>query len=147
MLRIVNAVTSPSPATSPTASTSLTDLPIDNADVAAWADWLRVIPLTDGHNDLPWEMRRVADHDLDATPLDVDQPHLQTDLPRIHRGGLGAQFWSVYVSDTMSEGEAVAATLQQIDFVHRMVARYPQRLTFTRTADEVRAAVDSGRLA
>lgn len=147
MLRIVNAVTSPSPATSPTASTSLTDLPIDNTDVAAWADWLRVIPLTDGHNDLPWEMRRVADYDLDATPLDVDQPHLQTDLPRIHRGGLGAQFWSVYVSDTMSEGEAVAATLQQIDFVHRMVARYPQRLTLTRTADEVRAAVDSGRLA
>ena len=140
-------MTSPSPETISVASPSAAELPADRTDLAAWADWLRVIPLTDGHNDLPWEMRRVADYDLDATPLDVDQPHLQSDLPRIRSGGLGAQFWSVYVSDTMSEGEAVAATLEQIDFVHRLVARYPQQLALTRTADEVRAAVDSGRLA
>jgi len=124
-----------------------TACPADTTDLVAWADWLRVVPLTDGHNDLPWEMRRVAGYDLDATPLDVGQPHLQTDLRRIHSGGLGAQFWSVYVSDTMTEGAAVAATLEQIDFVHRMVARYPERLALARTADEVRAVVDSGRLA
>lgn len=140
-------MSSPTPLTSSVASTLLADLPADNSDLVAWAHWLRVIPLTDGHNDLPWEMRRVADYDLGVTPLDVYQPNLQTDLPRIHRGGLGAQFWSVYVSDTMFEGEAVAATLEQIDFVHRMVARYPQRLALTRTAADVRAAVDSGRLA
>jgi len=136
-------VTSPAP----TAPTALAPHPTDLTDLAAWADWLRAVPLTDGHNDLPWEMRRVAGYDLDATPLDVHQPHLQTDLPRIRSGGLGAQFWSVYVSDTMAEGEAVAATLQQIDFVHRMVARYPDRLALTRTAGQVRAAVDAGRLA
>jgi membrane dipeptidase len=122
-------------------------LPVDPTDLDAWAEWLRSVPLVDGHNDLPWEMRRVADYDLDATPLDVDQPHLQTDLPRIRRGGLGAQFWSVYVSDTMSDGAAVAATLEQIDFVHRFVARHPDRLALTRTAAEVRTAVDAGRLA
>jgi membrane dipeptidase len=129
------------------APTALLPHPTDPSDLAAWADWLRVVPLVDGHNDLPWEMRRVADYDLDATPLDVDQPHLQTDLPRISRGGLGAQFWSVYVSDTMNDGAAVAATLEQIDFVHRLVARYPDRLVLTRTAADVRAAVESGRLA
>lgn len=124
-----------------------TALPADPGDLAAWADWLRRVPLTDGHNDLPWEMRRVADYDLDNTRLDVDQPHLQTDLPRIRSGGLGAQFWSVYVSDTMGEGDAVAATLEQIDFVHRMVARYPRELVLARTAADVRAAVGAGRLA
>ena len=128
-------------------STTDTAFPFDRSDHAAWADWLRTVPLTDGHNDLPWEMRRVADYDLDATPLDIEQPHLQTDLVKIRRGGLGAQFWSVYVSDTMTEGEAVAATLEQIDFVHRMIERYPDRLVAARTADDVRMAVESGRLA
>ena len=53
-------------------------------------------PVVDGHNDLPWELRTRARYDLDAIDLAVDQTErgLHTDLPRLRRGGVGAQFWT-----------------------------------------------------
>jgi membrane dipeptidase len=73
---------------------------------------------------------------------------LHTDIPRLRRGGLGAQFWSVYVPSDLGPGEnAVAATLEQIDFVQQLLARYPGDLAPARTADEMEAARSEGRIA
>ena len=99
--------------------------------------------LIDGHNDLAWAMRQQYDADLDAVDLTSVVPDLHTDLTRLTAGGVAGQFWSVYVSPVLFVGPAaVTATLQQIDFVRRLVARYPDRLMMATTADEVEASGD-----
>jgi membrane dipeptidase len=99
--------------------------------------------LIDGHNDLAWAMRREYDADLDAVDLTGVVPDLHTDLKRLEAGGVTGQFWSVYVSPELFAGpSAVTATLEQIDFVRRLVARYPDRLMLATTADEVSASGD-----
>jgi membrane dipeptidase len=106
-------------------------------------------PVLDGHNDLPWELRHRVAYDLDALDISQDLSHtgLFTDLPRLRAGGVGGQFWSAYVSYTLEGGEAVTATLEQIDCVRRLAQRYPDRLALARTADEVQAAHASSRIA
>ena len=84
--------------------------------------------MIDGHNDLPWAMRMLAGYDLDAVDLLAGDSRLQTDLPRLAAGGVSGQFWSVFVPCSYTGADAVPATLEQIDFVHRLVARYPDRL-------------------
>jgi membrane dipeptidase len=101
----------------------------------------------DGHNDLPWAMRKLCEYDLDAVDLSMGAPSLHTDLPRLHAGGVTGQFWSVYVPSTLSEPEAVVATLEQIEFVRRMVTRYPDDLALAMTADDVDRVRGSGRIA
>ncbi|GAA2101642.1 dipeptidase [Kitasatospora saccharophila] len=109
---------------------------------------LRTTPVVDGHNDLPWAMRAQAGYDLDAVDLTADQSHrLHTDLGRLRAGGVGAQFWSVYVPAELSGDGAVSATLEQVDFVKRMTARHPEHLRLALTADEVEAARAEGRIA
>src|SRR5215212_9927611 len=59
----------------------------------------------DGHNDLPWELRTKADSSFDKRDIRQPQPAMNTDIPRLRKGGVGAQFWSVYVpSETMRKG-------------------------------------------
>lgn len=101
----------------------------------------------DGHNDLPWAVRELCGYDLDALDLHGGEPRLQTDLPRLRRGGVTAQFWSVYVPCSLAGGAAVTATLEQIDFVRAMVSRYADVLAAARSADDVRAAIAAGRIA
>jgi membrane dipeptidase len=109
-------------------------------------------PVIDGHNDLPWEIRNRAQGDLDK--LDVSQrqpsepqPALMTDIPRLKAGGVGGQFWSVYVPVTMTGADATAATLEQIDIVHRLIAKYPKTFALALTADDVERAQDDGKIA
>lgn len=97
--------------------------------------------LIDGHNDLAWAMRQQYACDLDLVDLTCRVPGLHTDLQRLAAGEVGGQFWSVYVSPELYSGPAaVMATLEQIDFIHRLVARYPERLVLATTADEVVAS-------
>ncbi|HEX3335128.1 MAG TPA: dipeptidase [Jatrophihabitans sp.] len=103
-------------------------------------------PIVDGHNDLAWAMHEHFGYDLDAYPVDVRQSVTQTDLVRLREGGVGGQFWSVYVPARLGD-HALAVTLGQIDFVLRMVARYPDHLTLALTADDVDAALGEGRVA
>ena len=105
------------------------------------------IMLVDGHNDLPWAMRELVGYDFDALDLTVRGDRTHTDLVRLAEGGVGAQFWSVYVPSSLPESDAVVATLEQIDFVRRMVARFPDRLELVTTAAGARAAFDRGRIA
>ncbi|MEO7752192.1 MAG: dipeptidase [Terracoccus sp.] len=104
-------------------------------------------PLVDGHNDLLWEARAQTAYDFDRLDISGPVATTHTDLPRLRAGGVGAQFWSVFVPSTLPEGDAVAATLEQVDGVHRMVQTYAADLALATTADEVEAANASGRIA
>ena len=104
-------------------------------------------PLVDGHNDLAWELREAGAQDLDSTDLAVPLGFTHTDLPRLASGGVGAQFWSVYVPVSLAGEAAVATTLEQIDFVHRMIGRYPDRLELALTAADVERIFAAGKIA
>ena len=106
------------------------------------------VPVTDGHNDYPWALRGV-DPGRDFAKADItgSMPSLHTDIPRLRQGGVGAQFWSVYVPGTMQGREAVRATLEQIDIVHRMMRRWPETFASARTAAEVERVFKSGKIA
>ncbi|ANS80530.1 putative dipeptidase [Serinicoccus hydrothermalis] len=106
--------------------------------------------VVDGHNDLPWALRELAgaERALEvALDADTSARGLHTDLERLRRGGVGGQFWSVYVPSSLTEAQAVVATLEQVDLVHRMVARYADRLALATTAAQVEAAMAQGRVA
>jgi membrane dipeptidase len=108
-------------------------------------------PLVDGHNDLPWALRRAAGPDPAAavagSDLAAGLSALHTDLPRLRAGRVGAQFWSVYVPCSYTGSDAVTAVLEQVELVHLLTERYPADLALATTADAVDAAVASGRVA
>jgi membrane dipeptidase len=107
----------------------------------------RAVPMFDGHNDYPWEVRQKAGQDPAALDIREAQPATMTDIPRLRRGGVGAQFWSVYVPASLAGQQAVTATLEQIDIVHRMVARYPEAFELALTADDVERIFAAGKIA
>ncbi|TVL88188.1 dipeptidase [Streptomyces sp. SAJ15] len=105
-------------------------------------------PVVDGHNDLPWALRQQVRYDLDRCDIAADQRgRLHTDIPRLRAGGVGGQFWSVYVRADMSGDTAVSATLEQIDVVRRLAERHPDDLRLAYTADDMEAARADGRIA
>lgn len=117
---------------------------------------LAATPLIDGHNDLPWIIRARFNSSLAAVDLSsdtsrlkppADQAAMMTDLPRLRAGQVGAQFWSVYVPVEMQGPVAVQATLEQIDIVRQMVARYPHDLEMAYSAEDIRRIHKSGRIA
>jgi membrane dipeptidase len=125
-------------------------------------DLLRRFPLIDGHNDLPWALRERAGGDAskvrftppgvvpgDPAEVDLAVPvaGLHTDLPRLAAGGVGAQFWSVYVPASLAGDGAVTAVLEQIDLARLMIARYPQALELALTAADVERIFAAGRVA
>lgn len=109
-------------------------------------------PVLDGHNDLAWALRKASDGAAagsDPAAIDISQPveFLHTDLPRLARGGVGGQFWSVYVPAQLLGEAAVVATLEQIDLVHRLAARYADVLELAGTAADAQRVMSSGRVA
>ncbi|PTM97833.1 dipeptidase [Streptomyces sp. VMFN-G11Ma] len=106
---------------------------------------LREFPVVDGHNDLPWALRKIG-YDLDARDISRHQnAHLHTDIPRLREGGVGAQYWSVYVRSDLPD--AVPATLEQIDCVRQLLARHPADLAPALTAADMEQARRDGRIA
>lgn len=104
--------------------------------------------LVDGHNDLPWEMRTRGDGSFSNLDIARAQPRMHTDIPRLRKGGVGAQFWSAYVpASSGPKGKAVTQTLEQIDTIHRMIAAYPETFQFARTVDDILAARRDGKIA
>jgi membrane dipeptidase len=104
-------------------------------------------PLIDGHNDLPWVIREKFDLDPVKAGLTGRVQETHTDIPRLVEGGLGGQFWSVYVPSTLAGDGAVTAVLEQVDIVHRMIAAYPDRFRLALTAGDVDAAFAAGKIA
>ncbi|MEU9113146.1 dipeptidase [Streptomyces sp. NPDC048483] len=118
----------------------------DSQDAAR--DLLARWPVVDGHNDLPWALREQVRYDLDRRNIAADQSaFLHTDIPRLRAGGVGAQFWSVYVRAGYAGDHAVSATLEQIDGVRQLIARYPDDLRAALTSGDMEAARAEGRIA
>jgi membrane dipeptidase len=103
-------------------------------------------PLIDGHNDLPWEIREKFDLDPVKAGLTGRVQGTQTDIPRLVEGGIGGQFWSVYVPSRLAGDAAVTAVFEQVDLVHRMIAAYPSRFQLALKADDVDAAFQAGKI-
>jgi membrane dipeptidase len=101
--------------------------------------------LVDGHNDLPWQFRRQADLSFRRIDIARPQPLLHTDIERLRKGGVGAQFWAAYV-DAESRA-AVKETLEQIDVIHRIVKSYPDTFAMAYTADDIVRIRKDGKIA
>ena len=108
---------------------------------------LKQTPLIDGHNDYPWALREKAQRNLEKLDIARPQPSIMTDIARLRTGGVGGQFWSVYVPVELTGGSAVTATLEEIDTVHQMVRRYPETFELALTADDVERIFEKGRIA
>lgn len=120
---------------------------------------LKTVPLIDGHNDLAWEIRQrygsaygvdlhVSTANLPPKMEDGELASpLMTDIPRLHKGHVGGQFWSVWIPTRVVGPEAVKMTLEQIDIVRNMVARYPNDLQMAYSADDIMRAFKAGRVA
>jgi membrane dipeptidase len=113
-------------------------------------------PLIDGHNDLPWEIRerfkgRLSAFDLKSDtsqlPAPAGEAALMTDIPRLRAGMVGGQFWSVWIPVETTGAQAVETTLEQIDLVKRLAAKYPDDFELALTAADVRRIHRSGRIA
>ena len=102
----------------------------------------------DGHNDLPWQFRERDMPSFDQLDIAQPQPDLHTDIPRLRAGGVGAQFWSVFVPfSTSTEGKSLLTTLEQIDLVHRMIERYADTFELALTADDIERIHRTGKIA
>jgi membrane dipeptidase len=102
----------------------------------------------DGHNDFPWEMRTKLGMSFDFVDMTKFITNFHTDIPRLKQGGVGAQIWAVYVPAHLAKtGGAARQTLEQIDLVHRMVAKYPETFAWAGTADEIVSVRKSRKIA
>jgi membrane dipeptidase len=104
--------------------------------------------LIDGHNDLPWKYREKKDPGLDHLDITKNVPDLHTDIPRLRKGNVGAQFWSAYVDAHRAKDlTAVRCTLEQIDIILRMIKKYPGTFEQAFTADDIERIHKAGKIA
>ena len=124
-----------------------------SADAAGDARARRILertPLIDGHNDLPWALRQSHGNDPHSVDLTTNldaSTALHTDIPRLRAGGMGGQFWSVYVPASMTPPDAAVATFEQIDTVKRLVAAHPDVFELATTADDIQRIHRRGKIA
>src|SRR5579872_2211475 len=107
---------------------------------------LKETPLIDGHNDLPWTIREQANRDVGAYDLTKHTPRM-TDLERLDKGMMGAQFWSVYIPGEIKDSGYARVQLEQIDIARRMIAKYPDRLEFATGTADIRRAFKEHKIA
>jgi membrane dipeptidase len=108
---------------------------------------LRQTPLIDGHNDLPWRIREdsVARGNVNAYDLRRRTPG-HTDLDRLKKGMIGAQFWSVYTPGEYRDSGYARVQLEQIDIARRFIAKYPDRLALALSANDIRRDFRQGKI-
>ena len=119
----------------------------DDPALAHARELLSRVILVDGHNDLPWAIRSDKERPNDLDAWDLRQPTRgDTDLARLRAGGVGAQFWSVYIPGEAA-GNFARTQLEQIELARRLIDRYPEALGFATRSDEVLAEHRAGRIA
>ena len=104
-------------------------------------------PVIDGHNDLAWALRQAVAQNPAQTDISRPVAFTHTDLPRLAQGGVGGQFWSVYVPAQLAGEAALLTTIEQIDLVRQLAARHPGAMELAFTAADVQRIMDSGRVA
>jgi membrane dipeptidase len=123
--------------------------PIDPAVQARIDRIFKKTPLIDGHNDLPWALRQ--DHAQSVEGLgsgtDKREKPLMTDMARLRQGRVGGQFWSVYITGTITGDEAIRTTIEQVDTARRIIDSYPSDLQLAATADDIVRIHRSGKIA
>jgi membrane dipeptidase len=120
----------------------------EDAALARARALLKTAPVVDGHNDVPWAIRRSKDkpNDVDAYDLSRTTPG-NTDIARLRQGGVGGQFWSVYVPGEEKSAGYARMQLEQLELARRMIAKYPKDLGLALTADDVEREWKQGRIA
>ena len=111
---------------------------------------LREVPLIDGHNDVPWQYRtRVSNHldRIDFRDTSALEPAMHTDLGRLRQGGVGAQFWSVYIPTSFGRPGAARVVFEQVDLTIRLIERYSDDLELALTADDIERIHAAGKVA
>ena len=121
-------------------SGSMPDDPLERARTL-----MREVPLIDGHNDLPWELRTRFSSSFDSLDIAQAQPSVMTDIPRLRDGMVGGHFWSTYTPSDIPH--AAREGMVQVDVVHRMVERYPDVFEWAGTAADVERIHDGGKIA
>jgi membrane dipeptidase len=102
--------------------------------------------LVDGHNDLPWQFRTKKDFSFRFIDISKPQPAIHTDIPRLKKGGVGAQFWAAYVPVELKK-DSVKAALEQIDVIQRFIHDYPNDLEFAGSVDDILRIRKKGKIA
>ena len=130
------------------ATPALAQHPIDPKVQARIDRILKKTPLIDGHNDLPWALRQDHGQSVEGLESGTDKREkpLMTDMARLREGRVGGQFWSVYISGTITGDEAIRTTIEQIDTARRIIDTYPQHLELASTADDMARIHKSGRI-
>ncbi|XP_063915874.1 dipeptidase 1-like isoform X2 [Zophobas morio] len=115
-------------------------------------------PLIDGHNDLAYNLYNKLHNQIYNFSFhkDLSQDSLfgsdsckscNTDLVRIKKGKLGAQFWSAFVDCGPHQDAIVSKSFEQVDVIKRLIDKYPQDMEFVTTADGIEDAFLRKRLA
>ncbi|MEV0218603.1 dipeptidase [Streptomyces sp. NPDC050704] len=99
-------------------------------------------PVADGYSGLPWALRHLAWYDLELGESTID-----TDVPRLREGHVGALFWSLHLPEGLVGERAVGATLEQLDLVKTVVEAHPEGLRMALSAAQVTDARNCGRVA
>ena len=126
------------------------DAHADDAMLQEARKFLKRHPLVDGHNDLPHVIREKGKPPRDVAAYDLrGRTAGDTDIGRLREGGVGGQFWSVWIPSTAEVGAKGFARIQleQIDLALRMIERYPEALALALTADDIERANAAGRIA
>ncbi|MBI2407820.1 MAG: membrane dipeptidase [Gemmatimonadetes bacterium] len=108
---------------------------------------LATTPIIDGHNDVPWEIRENAEmpRDVDHFDLRTNLKKQDTDLPRLKAGGVGGQFWSIYIPGEVKDSGYARIQLEQFDIARRMIAKYDKEMVFAKTAADAKRAFAAGK--
>jgi membrane dipeptidase len=104
--------------------------------------------LIDGHNDLPYELRTKDGPSFRNIDLTKPQKQFHTDIERLRKGNVGAQFWSAYVpASTGKKGTAIRMTLEQIDVIHELARRYPETFEMASGTADILRIRKAGKIA
>jgi membrane dipeptidase len=105
-------------------------------------------PVFDGHNDLPWWIRRDAPRPMDVRAYDLrTRVSGHTDIERLRQGRVGAQWWSVYIPGEVADSGFAVMQLEQIDIARQIIDLYPDVFELALTASDVERVMGSGRIA
>jgi membrane dipeptidase len=140
----------------PSVEDAFSDDPVIDPAMQAALAALDAAPVFDGHNDVPFQLRRRLENQINrfdfndtlgSAKSDPFGRAMHTDLKRLRKGRVGAQYWSVYVPANLPEPQAVQMTMEQIDVTKRLIDRFSDDLTYAETADQVEEAIAQGKIA